>query len=185
MKNKKLLVALISGVIASGVWVGNASATEGMDDAMILERLGKMREEAEKNSVVEKVKKPKSICVGEAVQNVQNFFNEMIPDVCSKIDTDPDVEGSKYKYENPDGGCDIGLRMPGLPDFGFSAEGFDFCALAKAVTSDMVDEANSKMREELNTALDSVKDATGLDDFNLELNANDIATGEQTGVEDI
>lgn len=160
---------------------GQTLAQESPEDLekVIMDRLSDVREEQEKNSLVPKIEKPPSLCVGDAMKKTENFFNTLIPDVCDMIDADPDVEGSRYRYENPDGGCDIGLRMPGLPDIGFSYDGFDACALVKAVTSDMVDMANRKMREEFNSAMDSVKDATGLKDFNLDVSANDVVTGDE------
>lgn len=124
-------------------------------------------------------KKPKSICYSEAKKNVLNFVNNLIPDVCANINTDPDLENSKYMYQNPDGGCDIGLELPGLPSFGGGLSGVSSCQIVKAVTGDMVDKVNEGVNGAWDGALDTVKgkisEKTGLDVDNLNFDMGAIA----------
>lgn len=124
-------------------------------------------------------KKPKSICYSEVKDKVNNFLNNLIPNTCANINTNPDPSSSKFAYENPDGGCDIGLDMPGLPSFGGSITGFDACQIVKAVTGDMVDKVNDTVNDAwdgaINAAKGKIMEQTGLDVDNLNFNMNNIA----------
>lgn len=180
MKNKsKTMMVGVAFALVSLISAPSIIAADERDQRLQKEKFDKWEAEQQKNSRLAAIEKPPSLCLGEAMQKTQNFFNTLIPDVCDMIDAEPDVQGSRYRYENPDGGCDIGLRMPGLPDFGFSAEGFDMCALVSTVLSDQIDAVNRGMREGVNGALDTIKEKTGLKDFNLDINANDIVTGDE------
>lgn len=130
-------------------------------------------------------KKPGSICASDVKKRAQNFVNNLIPNVCGNINTNPDPSNSKYMYENPDGGCDIGLEMPGLPSFGGSISGINSCQIVKAVTGDMVDKVNDTVNGAWNGALDAaknkIKSETGLDADNLNFDMGQIAEDAVTG----
>lgn len=124
-------------------------------------------------------KKPGSICESDVKKNAQNFLNNLIPDVCGNINTNPDPSNSKYMYKNPDGGCDIGLELPGLPSFGGSFSGISSCQIVKAVTGDMVDRVNDTVNGAwdgaVNMAKDKIRQKTGLDADNLNFDMGQIA----------
>lgn len=94
-----------------------------------------------------------------AIREAQKKIFGDLGSVCSGITTQ-NPENSPFIYVNPDGGCDLGLQLPGLPTFGGSlGSGLDMCALAKTVTGGMVSQANSAMQGSMNTAIGSINQA--------------------------
>lgn len=154
-----------------------------------LDALQKKREEVfgdkVKSDDIPEKKKPASICYSETKKKAENFLNNLIPNVCGNINTTTDPSNSKFAYENPDGGCDIGLEMPGLPSFGGSFSGISSCQIVKAVTGDMVDKVNDTVNGAwdgaINMAKDKIREKTGLDADNLNFDMGQIAEDAISG----
>ncbi|MHD0644572.1 hypothetical protein ACYPKM_02895 [Pseudomonas aeruginosa] len=93
-------------------------------------------------------------------EKINNVFS--VPaNGCVNIVTQPDMTKNPYVYTNRDAGdCSLGLQMPGLPDFGLNAGGFDLCGMAKMVTGDMVNKANSAMNQKMNDSLNTINQAS-------------------------
>lgn len=73
--------------------------------------------------------------------------------ICSQMDTSVNVEDSPYLYKSPDAGCDLGLSLPGLPNFGsVGLEGIDSCRILKSVTGDFVKEVNRELQDAIDVA---------------------------------
>lgn len=95
-----------------------------------------------------------------AIREAQKKIFGDLGSVCAGINTQ-NPENSPYIYVNPDGGCDLGLQLPGLPTLGASfGEGLDMCKLARTVVGGMVSDANSAMQESMNTAIGTINQAT-------------------------
>lgn len=94
-----------------------------------------------------------------AINNAsQKIFGSALKTACVGVDTGL-KENSPFIYVNPDGGCDMGLQLPGLPDFGASfGKGFDMCAMAKTVLGPMVGQVNNRLQEEMNQAVGEIND---------------------------
>ncbi|MFK4132069.1 hypothetical protein ACI2KR_07200 [Pseudomonas luteola] len=96
-----------------------------------------------------------------------SFIDKLADKICDQLDmSTPTIEQLKTAknpliYNNPEassqGNCDIGLQMPGLPDFGLDVKGIDACGVLKAVTGEMVEKANNDMKKALDTTLEAVK----------------------------
>jgi hypothetical protein len=103
-----------------------------------------------------------------------NFVN--LGTVCADVDMGP-KSNSPFVYVNPDGGCDLGLELPGLPSFGGSLGSFDMCGLAKTITGGMVNTANGVMRDSMNTAIGGINQTaqqtigTGVVNTNVDIGA--------------
>lgn len=96
----------------------------------------------------------------DALRQAQRNIFKNVGNVCADINTSPQ-DNSPFVYVNPDGGCDLGLQLPGLPTFGMSlGNGLDMCALAKTVTGGMVNQANSAMQGAMNTAIGTINQTT-------------------------
>ena len=95
-----------------------------------------------------------------AIREAQKKIFGDLGSVCADINTQ-NQENSPYIYVNPDGGCDLGLQLPGLPTFGGGlGSGLDMCALAKTVTGGMVSQANTAMQGSMNTAIGAINQTT-------------------------
>lgn len=79
-----------------------------------------------------------------------------IQDHCSDLDMGITLEGNPFVYSNPDGACDLGLTMPGLPTFARS--GTTSCGILQSITSQLVGEINESFRDSVNESLDSLPD---------------------------
>lgn len=86
-------------------------------------------------------------------------------DLCKVMDFTDDVSDSKYFYKNPNTeGCDLGFKMPGLPDFGFSIDAigkFDLCSALQHVTEDVVADINSYTQGAVDEAVNSATGGLG------------------------
>lgn len=90
-----------------------------------------------------------------AIREAQKQIFGNLGNVCADVDMGP-KSNSPFVYVNPDGGCDLGLELPGLPSFGGSLGSFDMCGLAKTITGGMVNQANGVMRDSMNTAIGGI-----------------------------
>lgn len=95
-----------------------------------------------------------------AIREAQRQIFGNLGNVCA--DAQLAAQGnSPFIYVNPDGGCDLGLQLPGLPSFGAGlGNGLDMCALAKTVTGGMVNQANSAMQGAMNTTIGTINQTT-------------------------
>lgn len=87
------------------------------------------------------------------------FSTGALTQVCVGHDTSL-KDNSPFIYVNPDGACDIGLRMPGLPSFGIGAGSLDLCAMAKTVLGPMVGQVNGALQSQMNTAVGTINQQT-------------------------
>ena len=95
-----------------------------------------------------------------AIREAQRQIFGNLGTVCAGINTQAQGN-SPFIYVNPDGGCDLGLQLPGLPSFGAGlGNGLDMCALAKTVTGGMVNQANSAMQGAMNTTIGTINQTT-------------------------
>lgn len=79
--------------------------------------------------------------------------------VCGNVTSTADITKNPYTYTSPNGGCDLGLSLPGLPNFG-NGGGFSACAAVKAITGSMVAQVNQGMQQATDAAVNAVgKDA--------------------------
>jgi hypothetical protein len=112
----------------------------------------------------------------------QNFGNA--GNVCADLDMGP-KSNSPFVYVNPDGGCDLGLQLPGLPSFGGSLGSFDMCGLAKTITGGMVNQANGVMRDSMNTAIGGINQTAqqtiGTGVVNTNVNVSDVIKNNTIG----
>ncbi|MBI6882971.1 hypothetical protein [Pseudomonas putida] len=93
--------------------------------------------------------------------------------VCGNITSTADISKNPYTYTSPNGGCDLGLSLPGLPNFG-NGGGFSACAAVKAITGPMVATVNQGMQQATNDAVNAVgKEA--IDTAMNAVNSGDIA----------
>jgi hypothetical protein len=117
-----------------------------------------------------------SVCGSPHAQQVAARMKQVKSNVRSQIDTTVSLDKSPYVYKNPDAGCDLGLSMPGLPNFGFGLEGIDSCKILKMVTGDLVKSVNKGMRDTVDKAVDSASGGKG--DFNYDIDLGKIAQDE-------
>lgn len=75
--------------------------------------------------------------------------------VCGNVTSTADITKNPYTYTSPNGGCDLGLSLPGLPNFG-NGGGFSACAAVTAITGSMVQKVNQGMQQTTDTAVNSV-----------------------------
>lgn len=75
--------------------------------------------------------------------------------VCGNVTSTADISNNPYVYTSPNGGCDLGLSLPGLPNFG-NGGGFSACAVVKAITGPMVAQVNQGMQTATNAAVNAV-----------------------------
>lgn len=91
------------------------------------------------------------------VDKANAVFGNLIQDSCVGINTEASLTNNPFVYVNTDGGCDIGLQLPGLPDFGSIIGGsINACSIIKAVTSGMVDTVNSSIRNTMNESVNAI-----------------------------
>lgn len=97
-------------------------------------------------------------------KSIQDKFNQVYGSVvqnhCVNLDLGTSLDNNPFIYTNPDAGCDLGLQLPGLPDFGISAGGINACSIAKAITGPMVDKVNQAMRAQVNSVVSSIDEAS-------------------------
>ena len=75
---------------------------------------------------------------------------------CASVNTSGSGK-TPFTHINPDGGCDLGLSLPGLPSFGMSMGGeFDWCGLAKAVTGSTVNKVNQTMQQKVDGTVSEI-----------------------------
>lgn len=89
---------------------------------------------------------------------INQVFGPRAGDVCLDINTEPTLENNPYLYVSPDTQCDLGLQLPGLPDFGISLGGINACAIIQAVTGPMVDEVNKEMAQAVRDGVKVIDD---------------------------
>lgn len=73
---------------------------------------------------------------------------------CAGLTKTPNMTKNPYVYVSPNGTCDLGLSLPGLPSFG-TGGGLTACSVARAITGPMVSEANTAMQAGANAAIDA------------------------------
>lgn len=81
-----------------------------------------------------------------------------IEQYCAGLNTNVTLDGNPFVYTNPDAGCDLGLSLPGLPNFGAKEFGVDSCKILKAVTGDLVRDINSDFQDAVDSTLGSAAD---------------------------
>jgi hypothetical protein len=88
-------------------------------------------------------------------------------DRCANLTKVADITKNPYVYISPNGGCDLGLSLPGLPNYG-NGGSLTACEVARAITGPMVAEANGAMRAGADAALNAAPEATkaALDAYN-------------------
>lgn len=86
--------------------------------------------------------------------------------VCGNVTSTADITKNPYTYTSPNGTCDFGLSLPGLPNFG-NGGGFSACSAVKAITGPMVAEVNQGMQ----TATDAAVNAVGKEAIDTAMNA--------------
>lgn len=116
-------------------------------------------------------------------KKMESVFGVNTKEVCAGLDMEPSLENNPYLYVSPDTKCDLGLQMPGLPDFGLSLGSIDACSIVKAVTGPVVREANKEMRDivkqgtdMIDTEIDGVMDTIPDDARKYMNDGNDIIT---------
>jgi hypothetical protein len=125
------------------------------------------------NAADAKVAPRKSVCYSDFSEKVKKAQTIKIANVCSQVDLENRPEESDKYYKNKDQECDLGLSMPGLPNIGFGLDGFDSCAILKAVTGPMVKAANKEMKLIVQDAVDAVGG-----DTDIEIDLTDIAVDD-------
>ncbi|MDT8924988.1 hypothetical protein RBE51_19555 [Pseudomonas taiwanensis] len=91
------------------------------------------------------------------IDKANAVFGNLIKDSCVGINTDASLTNNPFVYVNADGGCDLGLQLPGLPDFGsITGGGINACSIVKAVTGSMVDTVNSSIRGAMNDTVNGI-----------------------------
>lgn len=90
------------------------------------------------------------------VDKVNQVFGNLVSNSCVGITSTPSLDNNPFIYTNPDGGCDLGLSLPGLPSFGGSLGSLDSCSIAKMVTSSTVSKVNSTIRDAMNTSVNTI-----------------------------
>lgn len=114
----------------------------------------------------------------------EEHFRAQKQAACEQIDLTNNLENNPYAFKSEDVGCDLGLEMPGLPSFGgLGFEGLDSCSLLKMVTGDMVDAANTAMRDKVDgivfEGVQGINDRLGLDSGQgLNYRGGEIGVGE-------
>lgn len=115
------------------------------------------------------------------IEKQQQKIFKRAQDACAKHDK-AQKENNPFIYVNPDGGCDLGLELPGLPSFGAGlGDGLDLCALAKTITGPMVKDVNKVVKDAKDRVVDDINAAakekidTGVLDTDIDLSdmAND------------
>src|SRR5690606_18163016 len=97
-----------------------------------------------------------NMCSNKIKQAQQSIFKKT-DHACNAYDTTP-KNNSPFVYKNPDGGCDLGLELPGLPTFGVGIGGLDLCKMAKTVTGGMVREVNKAMKDTLDESVKAINE---------------------------
>ena len=93
------------------------------------------------------------------IDKANKVFGNLIGNSCVGITNTPSLDNNPFIYTNPDGGCDIGLDLPGLPSFGGSLGSIDSCQVIKMVTSKAVNAANTEIRNAMNTSVNTINQA--------------------------
>lgn len=174
-------MALVSSMVTALLIASGNTHAQSADQEYISQNSGNSPEAGESGPAIPPIKSPGSLCYSEKTKQIEDFFKFNANAICKdKVDTNPDLENSRFFYQSPEANdCDLGLDFPGMPSFGFSADGLNACSLVKSVTGDLVDLANAEMQKGVDEALNYAKDKTGLNSFDINLDANDIVTGEE------
>ena len=90
------------------------------------------------------------------IDKANQVFGNLMGNSCVGITNAPSLDNNPFIYNNPDGGCDLGLSLPGLPSFGGSLGSLDSCSIVKMVTSDTVSKVNSTIRDAMNTSVNTI-----------------------------
>ncbi|AXH59458.1 hypothetical protein [Pseudomonas amygdali] len=90
------------------------------------------------------------------IDKANQVFGNLMGNSCVGITNTPSLDNNPFIYTNPDGGCDLGLSLPGLPSFGGSLGSLDSCSIVKMVTSDTVSKVNSTIRDAMNTSVNTI-----------------------------
>ena len=117
----------------------------------------------------------------------EEHFRAQKQAACEQIDLTNNIEDNPYAFKSEDVTCDLGLEMPGLPSFGGLKFDLDSCSLLKMVTGDMVDAANTAMRDKVDgivfDGVEGINETLGLDSSQgLNYSGGKIGVGE--GLED-
>jgi hypothetical protein len=103
---------------------------------------------------------------------------------CEQLDLDPTIEGSKKKVANPDAGCDLGMSLPGLPNFNAPGLGmFDSCKVVQAITNETAEMINSEAQALFDAVEDEVNQALN-QDLDLENLSNEYLGTDLEGTTD-
>lgn len=90
------------------------------------------------------------------IDKANKVFGNLIQKSCVGISNTATLDNNPFVYTNPDGGCDLGLSLPGLPSFGGLGGSLDSCAIVKMVTSSTVNKANATIRDAMNKSVDTI-----------------------------
>jgi hypothetical protein len=94
---------------------------------------------------------------------------------------------SELVYQNPDAGCDLGLRLPGLSGSGSGISG-DSCGILKAITGETVQTINNETQAAVDSAMANVPGGTSTlgtaqNVLNGEITTEDISNASGTVLE--
>lgn len=87
-------------------------------------------------------------------------YGNLVQDRCLNLNKEASLTNNPFVYTNPDAGCDLGLKLPGLPGFGITGGGISACEVAKFVTGSTVNAVNQKMQEAANAAVSAVDEVS-------------------------
>lgn len=90
------------------------------------------------------------VCGDKFSDKVNDVIKNLTPNVCSQLNTSPDLANNPYAYENPQASCDLGASMKGLPDWtgvGFNSDGVDACGVLDMVAGDKIREKVGALNE--------------------------------------
>lgn len=90
------------------------------------------------------------------VTELEKNYNLVKERVCQRLDLTVNITDSPLIYTDPDASCDLGFKMPGLPDFNIGLNGLDSCKILKSITSDTVDAFNSGLQDAVDEGLSAV-----------------------------
>jgi len=111
------------------------------------------------------------------IDKINNVFGNLVSNSCVGITNTPSLENNPFIYTNPDGGCDLGLSLPGLPSFGGSLGSIDSCAIVKMVTSDSVAKVNTAVRDAMNTSVNTINQ-TAQDTIGTNVTGGSLSVGD-------
>lgn len=94
------------------------------------------------------------------IDKANQVFGNLISNNCVGITNSPSLDNNPFIYTNPDGGCDLGLSLPGLPSFGGSIGSIDSCSIVKMITGSTVQKVNSTIRDAMNESVTAINQAS-------------------------